>query len=374
MPTSLWEILPFEIRSLVIKFSDPLTRYINNNLTEQEIGLYGTEIWRIVFKIDYAGDLGQIPPVQFPNFHNGLKLVKSRSMYHRLCEPSYVDWVLLKNVAIDRSKRCECSRDEIFQCWKPMRVCFTFKLLVHIPIINGWMDELPDWWNDIDPFKLYCLASSIGHLDMVKSLTPKVDVFHNRFFLNQAFQEAAKFGYLAIVKFLLDADIGINVSEDSFNAMDYAAGNGHVDVVSFLLDKCIRASLNGADHWYKEGTFQLACKYGHIDVVKILNTVVKADSFKNPDKASTMLCAVESRNVDLIKYLVEEGGFNHEVSCRAALLNAIEIGFLEGVAILAKVDGVDTAAGLLVALDRGYDDIVKMLSGFLGIRNIVGGA
>ncbi|KAJ3297200.1 hypothetical protein HDU76_006639, partial [Blyttiomyces sp. JEL0837] len=242
MPSSLWDILPAEIKSIIIKFSDPLTRYINHDLTQQEMKLHGIEIWRIAFDIDYDGDLSKLPQDHFPNIHNGLKLVTTRSMYHRLCElqPSYVDWDLLKNVAIDRSKRCEC-----FECWKPTTVCFIYMLLVHIPIIQGWTDEYPNWWHDTDPYKHVRLACSIGHLDMVNSLLFNNDQLKNReVILNEAFQEAAKFGYLEIMKFLWDANIGIDVANDDFEAMDCAAENGHVDVVSFLIDKCVLASLN----------------------------------------------------------------------------------------------------------------------------------
>ncbi|KAJ3327149.1 hypothetical protein HDU76_012315, partial [Blyttiomyces sp. JEL0837] len=365
MPSSLWDAIPTEIKSSIITSSDPLTRYINHDLTQQEIELYATEIWRIAFQIDYNGDLGHLPQDHFPNIHNGLKCVRSRDMYHRLCDlkPSLANWDHLKNVAIDRSKQCECSRNETLQCWKPMRVCLVFKLLVHIPIVNGWMDELPDWWHGIDPFKLLRLACSIGHLHMVTSLLANHDMKSQDSNLNEAFQEAARFGYLDIMQFLWEADIGIDVSEGDFYVMENAAENGHVDVVSFLLDKCVLASLHGGNEWSKKDTFKLACIYGHTDVVKVLNKMVKVESFNDMDKAQTMFVAVQSRKVELVKYLVQVVGFGDEVSCRNAFMNAVEIRWFEGVELLAKVDGVDIAAGCQVAIVRGYDEIVKMLSG-----------
>ncbi|KAJ3333138.1 hypothetical protein HDU76_011215 [Blyttiomyces sp. JEL0837] len=256
-----------------------------------------------------------------PTFHNGLKFVQSRELYHRLVN---------------------CS--------------------------HGWTDELLDWWKDANPFGLFIMACSIGHVELVKDLLVTVtnsddedqyDVFQ------EAMENAARFGYLDVIKVLFEAgdgDVRIDVAHNNFaGLMQKAVPNGHADVVSFLLDKC-QPSWNTLPERSKVFFFKFACEYGHADVVKVLNTVVEVEMFSEDDqKAEVLKYAVESRKVDLVKYLVDVG-FNDAVSCRDAFLHAVRIEFLGGVVVLANVKGVDVVAGRELAKECGHEEIVKMLS------------
>ncbi|KAJ3332551.1 hypothetical protein HDU76_013862 [Blyttiomyces sp. JEL0837] len=306
MPASHWDILPHEIKSIIIKSPDPLTRYINHDLTPQEIILYGIEVWRVAFEIDYDGDLSQLPQDHFPNIHNGLKLVKSKAMYRRLSE------------------------------LKP--------------------SLFPNWWTDVKMDDLFILACSIGHFDMVNN-------FQNRFYsVKEGLYKAVEFGYLDIVKLLSNNGrcVGDEASRD-FHVVNRAAANGHADVVSFLLERHALESSGRGYTWKKVIAFIQACDYGHTEVVKVLNRHVKVVSFSGWSKSEAMKRAVGSRKVDLVKYLVEVAGFNDAISCRDAFLTAVRLGFSEGVAVLAKVDGVDIAAGREIAFLRGHEAIVKLL-------------
>ncbi|KAJ3317516.1 hypothetical protein HDU76_001151 [Blyttiomyces sp. JEL0837] len=306
MPLSYWDSLPFEIKSGIIKSSDPLTRYLNNDLTLTEIDQYGTEIWKIAFKINYNGDLAQLPQNHFPNIHN-----------------------------------------------------------VNIPIIQGWTDELPDWWKDTNVLNLFITSCSIGHLDLVKDLVADVGKYggpDQHWAVHEAFRNAATFGYVDILKVVLDADMGLDDASYVVSVLEKAAENGQRDVVSFLLDKCMQAYSRGEYEWDKLWTFQRACRFGHIEVVKVLNTVIKVEHYPDHKKSTVMKAAVESRRVDVIKYLVEVAGLNNSSSCNEAFLNAVRVGFVEGVAVLANIACVDLDAGLQVASNCGADEIVKMLS------------
>ncbi|KAJ3310377.1 hypothetical protein HDU76_003391, partial [Blyttiomyces sp. JEL0837] len=280
MQVSYRDRLPAEIKSIIIRTSDPLTRFINNDLTEQDIKLHDIEIWKVAFENDYDGDLGQLPQEHLPNIHNGLKLVHSRNI-------------------------------DLFESFH--------KLLLHIPIIQDWADEIPDWWNtDDNGVNVFYLACSIGHLDLVNSILPSTN-FDDEMeqYLYEGFDEACAMGYLDVVKYLLESDMGIELAVDEFYGMTNAAAHGHEDVVSYRLDKCMLASTtNGGVEWDIEGTFEKACQFGHFNVVKVLKTVVDVEILSDDTRANVLLCAVMNRNVDMLKYLVEDMGLNDVVLLR----------------------------------------------------------
>ncbi|KAJ3308320.1 hypothetical protein HDU76_004018 [Blyttiomyces sp. JEL0837] len=365
MPASHWDRLPTEIKSNILKSSDPLTRYVNNDLTQKEIELYGTDIWKVAFKINYTGDLSKLPQTHFPNIHNGLKFVKSRSMYHRLCnlKPSLVDWQPFRIFLFTdvQGLDCQCGYDD----FDPVHVCFHYKLLVTIPIFQNWDDELPSWWSSAPICNIVMLACSMGHFDMVKSLFENnLDALKaETWALETGFHKAATFGYLDIVKFLWNADVGIDVASNDFFGMYNAIANGHADVVSFLLNQCIMESKNGPVEFDNVFAFAEACEYGHIDVVKVLRPVVDMESMSDDRRSKIITVVVQSRKVEVIKYLVEVAGFNDVVFCHDGFIKAVEIGFVEGVEVLAKVDGVDISCGREIALERGNKEMVKILSG-----------
>ncbi|KAJ3311227.1 hypothetical protein HDU76_003177 [Blyttiomyces sp. JEL0837] len=359
-----------EITSSIIKSSDPFTRFINNDLTREEIDQYGNEVWKTAFDIDYDGDLAKFPQNHFPTFNNGLKNVKSRAMYHRLCKlkPALAKWKIVKNIFIDQSA-ATCSYYQIeCGCLMPRTVCVMDQLLVYIPIFNGWTDELPKWWNECNPAGPFKIACKIGHLEMVKDLLLRRSEFPKQedpvaIFgkmkedaLETGFTMAAGAGYLDIVKLLLEMEDGVYYFCQSGGSMADAARNGHLEVVAYLMD------------YYKKApgplqtVFGIACDNGQTDVVKLLNTWVKVDYMTDREKSVNMVDAVKSGKIDLVRYLVEEAGFNDAVSCGEAFLIAVRIGFDEAVAILVKVEGVDIAHGRELALECRRPEISKMLS------------
>ncbi|KAJ3308319.1 hypothetical protein HDU76_004017 [Blyttiomyces sp. JEL0837] len=383
MPVSHWDRLPPELKSNIISFADPYTRYINNDLTPQQMTQYGTEIWKIAFEMDYDGDLTQLPQDHFPNIHNGLKFVKSRSMYHRLCKlkANLADWDILKKVSMHAFLLCECSNNRKNPCYRPMNLCIGYKLLVHIPIIQGWTDLIPDWWKEADPCRIFIWACSIGCLDIVKDLRDEVGKSEYEYnVLVDSFAKAADNGYVDVIKFLLDAEIGKNVVKENFDdIMEKAATNGHVDLFSFLLENCIPENSPDDDEdedvdkndykdgWTNEYIFEETCEHGHLEVIKILNTVIKAEHFAQHNKSKVLWSAVHSRNVDLVKHLVEDAGFNDEEFCNKGFLYAVKIGFLKAVAVLAKVVSVDIAEGRKLAVRYKHEGIEKVLSDMMRI-------
>ncbi|KAJ3314476.1 hypothetical protein HDU76_002409 [Blyttiomyces sp. JEL0837] len=370
LSSSLWDTSPVEITSRIIKSSDPFTRYINNDLTPEEINQFGNEIWKIAFDIDYEGDLAQLPQTHLPTINKGLKHVKSRAMYHRLCKlkPSLANWDIVKDVFIDHSTFCNYYTIKC-HCLMPRTICVMDKLIVYIPIFNGWTDELPEWWNESNPGGLFKIACKIGHFEMVQKLLfrrnefdPKQEnplaIFGQRKedALEIGFIMAAGCGYLDIVKFLLEMDNGVYYCCRSGASITVAARNGHLEVVAYLMDS------------YREtpgsvkSTFGIACEHGQTDVVRQLNTWVKVEGMTDREKTVNMKWAVESRNIDLVRYLFEKAGFNDAVSCGEAFTTAACIGFTAAVAMLVKVEGVDIAGGRELALRCRRTEILKMLS------------
>lgn len=125
-----------------------------------------------------------------------------------------------------------------------------------------WLMDIGFDVNEHSPeFFSYCCDSN--RLNVVEFLAPKIkhiNVDHG-FTYNSPLREAAKRGYLDIVKCLIKN--GANVNLNNSEALMWASNAGHIEVVKYLVE-------NGANINNEYG-LRWAAEEGHLEVVKFLS-------------------------------------------------------------------------------------------------------
>ena len=128
-------------------------------------------------------------------------------------------------------------------------------------------------------------AAGNGHLQVVKWLDANVNVKINEGCTTKAMDLAAKNGHLKVVKWLHS-----NRNEGCTKAaVDYAAANGHFEIVKWLLNN------------RKEGSkyaMAFSIKYGHLKIVKYLHTKYQKNFTEDDIK-----WAVTNNHYKVLKYL-----------------------------------------------------------------------
>ncbi|AQN68743.1 ankyrin repeat protein [Saudi moumouvirus] len=197
---------------------------------------------------------------------------------------------------------------------------------------------------------------------------------------NYALKWASNNVHFEIFKYLIEN--GINIHSDNNNLLGLACRDGHLEIVKYLVKK-------GADiHVNDDYTLRLACEYGHLKIVKYLVKKGANIFSKNNDPLRK---ALEKRNLEVATFLVEKGARvyaksdiirlvsyfgNYElVKClmhfeidpedgECVLKCASSSGELEVVKYLVE-NGIDIHAdndsALALASDRGHLEVVKYL-------------
>lgn len=118
---------------------------------------------------------------------------------------------------------------------------------------------------------------------------------------------AAEFGYMEIVKFLLDAGADVNAvngdSSSSTTALIAAAGNGHSEVVELLIEN--GADLNAQD-WHGTALINSAME-GRSDIVKLLLLAGADVNIKNKYGETALWFAVKEVQSEIVKLLLDAG-------------------------------------------------------------------
>jgi ankyrin repeat protein len=163
-------------------------------------------------------------------------------------------------------------------------------------------------------------AASNGHLNVLKYLIEMGigdvdDVAYHTALIN-----AASNGHLNVVRFIIERDL---VTTEAKESLEWAAMNGRVDVVMYLLDNGFEletvpfevienGDLEMAWVLYDAGTnfvledLNSSIRFGYLDMVKFLVETVGIDV--NNNNGRPLLLAVRYDNYEIVKYLVEEGG------------------------------------------------------------------
>lgn len=108
--------------------------------------------------------------------------------------------------------------------------------------------------------------------------------------------EAARYGFVDIVRHMLD--IGVDVHANEELPLIWACMRGHVEVARLLLER-------GADPHTLFGILLFSCKYGHVEVARLL---LECGADIHVNDGSPLLLACEHGHVELACLLLERVG------------------------------------------------------------------
>ncbi|KAJ3315075.1 hypothetical protein HDU76_002277 [Blyttiomyces sp. JEL0837] len=200
--TYLDHYCPKEIYTAIFDFAGPLTKFLNNHYTIDEIDALATDIWNDAIHINWQGDFNLLPLHGFPNVKSSLcRHPITRSMYDRLSsfkpERSSMNAikVLVKddkrvgffdgtwNVVVRISENDQDTKEynELFGgefirqgLFEPAGTDWHFiedtifgDLLVHIPLRFCWMDVVEPFVK-ANPLHMASLAIMFDHFDLLQ--------------------------------------------------------------------------------------------------------------------------------------------------------------------------------------------------------------
>lgn len=229
------------------------------------------------------------------------------------------------------------------------------------------------------PHSPLALAAEFGHFDIVKMLFDAGAVT-NRHKYDSPIVSAARHGWIDIVQFLVDhcPTTDINGScRGPVSALYAASNNGHQSIVEFLLNRGADPTL-GPETQYSP--LCAACESGHEGVVKLLLSRFKAnvnrglmlagaqiDSCVHPFWSTIYKDAEENMDILLLKSspMVTEAGELHNVAVIMAAKRASTGDKDRFETLFQKYSPrhkhLRYTTPLLEAVDRGSDEIVKLL-------------
>jgi ankyrin repeat protein len=264
---NLWDELPLEIQTRIMKKTDLLTKIINGLQKPyhvQHMSEFDTEaqlLWKSVFETDYAGDFTFLPLEAIPRACLGLMHVRSREMYERLCklQPKR------RSIPEDRLERHNCYTFEYLAEFEDNETRQTF---LHIAMRHMWLDVIGDLCSRFPiTFAKYSLA--FNHAKLFKYLVETYQVdslqWHNEnddygLMQNpvQPLRDMCLTGDLEVIKFMVD-EKGFKVTEESAHAV---CKIGHLESVRYLA--------GAAREQFTATAVDIAAKEGHLEVVKFL--------------------------------------------------------------------------------------------------------
>ncbi|KAJ3329251.1 hypothetical protein HDU76_008304 [Blyttiomyces sp. JEL0837] len=408
--SSLWDLLPTEIKDHIFNETDIPTRFLNNcPLTESEIEAHAQRIWvAIITTNSWDRDLTLLPNNKFPTILNGLDQITSREVYRILCErrPDLDGIQHLQEAFNDKSFWSRVGQSS------PPRTDASFKLhkliiprlLINIPMRQYWTDEL-NGIEDLDQLKLFFVAGSCGHCELFQHLYTKIfdqtantntttsiptsDMWLSGLF-GYILQLAAERGFTQVIQFLLTKfkiddtnPTNIQVNSESIRhptdptplksytteAVYDAIYAGRLDVLKLLLTLPHNYPTPNRQDYYLSGVVR------HLHVLKFLfleipGIDVKAISLSSLRYASAMGI------IDTVQFLLSTfpdiSTYTPSTltsSFANALTEASTMGHLNVVKMLLKYRGnTDVGQALGNAARRGHLQIVKTLAMVPGIN------
>ncbi|KAJ3407041.1 hypothetical protein HDV05_005631, partial [Chytridiales sp. JEL 0842] len=377
---NLWDdVLPPELRHMILSFSDPLTQYLNSfgtydhqnlnalaNIEYSNFDPLCTNIWRIALKIEWQGPLASLPgwfrPIPKREWY---ELVKCKQFCKRLLEAK-----AQKTLDADDFDPVNLA---MRYCWFDL-VDSYFKLedqsLAQCAAENGHLDYyllLQEQSGVHSTNLIHTLADSVAVQGLYKDLifieylypdaisvdTTTFAIYSNNLelikylyrkygFTELGMTEAVCFGNLSVIQFLHDQDD----EWFDFTVMDQAANDGHLDIVEFLH--------NNRDEGCSTKALDNAACNGHLDIVEFLHN--------NRDEGCTTAAmddAAKRGHLKIVKFLHKH---RQEGCTTAAMDNAAANGHLTVVEFLHnnRNEGCTTSA-MDDAAANGHLEVVKFL-------------
>ncbi len=140
-------------------------------------------------------------------------------------------------------------------------------------------------------------------------------------------------GHLEIVKYLVELKPdGANIHANDDLALRNSSGNGHLEIVKYLVE----LKPDGANiHVKDDEALRLASYYGHLDIVRYLVELKPDGANIHARDDSSLIHAGANGHLDVVKYLVENGA-NIHADDNDALRLASEMGHIEVVKYLVS--------------------------------------
>jgi hypothetical protein len=338
-----WQSQPTEIRDRILDSTDILTQYLNNYGRYQHHLIHNSpqlsiDVWKTALTSNWDGPLSNLPRRYIPTIHNGLDLVKNRSMYLRLCEAFPEDvWEYTTFEPCDSRKRPELPDD--FPAFD------SYYGLIHIAMRNEWFDLIG--LNNICPFKLYEWATSGVHWKLFEHL--RVEGFcsdHESFneLMRNFVWSAARHGYLDLLKELHAMEVYDN--DFTREAMDYAAYGGHLDVVKFLRENRGEGCSNLAQEY--------ASFFGYFDIFVYIH-----DQYPVYGVNSGSFAAIKGGSLRIFEYICNHSSYTIKPYAvrLAAEFNALDILRL----MYTRAPELFTPFVISAACSLGHLEVVKFL-------------
>ena len=177
-------------------------------------------------------------------------------------------------------------------------------------------------WSDVY-IQMVQFVRSVSQADWLSKKGKEVVIsFQDK---NRALRWASRYGYLGIVKYLVEN--GANIHAENDHALLWASANGQLEVVKYLVN-------NGANiHADNDFALRWASKYGHLEVVKFL-VQNGADIHDEDDEALRWTSFYGY--LEIVKFLVQNGADIHAED-DWALRMATKYGHLEVVNYLKSL-------------------------------------
>ncbi|KAJ3324041.1 hypothetical protein HDU76_013499 [Blyttiomyces sp. JEL0837] len=288
-PINIWDETPTDIKLQIYHHTDPLTLFLNNLLTQEQIkSTYGTKIWEAAFKMDWTGDLSILPQDHFPTSHKSLVLVHSKKLYQKLCEmkPSLTKYTINYSFDDQRSKFTSWLYTAIFKFglfnfdladqwkWQEGELTKFESQLIHIPMRQNWTDKLPKFIFSSNEAKirLLAIAGYFGHIQLVQTFIETIPPNHEDLILSLEF------------------------------ALEGSCSNGHEDMGKY------HDWINGSN---MRNVLKDAIRSRQSDAVKHVLTVMEPlamDISVNDHEAIRLACQCSGDNIDIVKLLL---GYNN---------------------------------------------------------------
>lgn len=210
-------------------------------------------------------------------------------------------------------------------------------------------------------------AAHFGHTDLVHFLLQNYTSANRTRIHSEILLVASESGNLQLVKAMLDQGVDVNyVGITGDRALDNAAGEGHLFIVSFLLGK------GAVFQWACPGkdAINAAASHEHEDVVRfLLDHGADVNSLIGAPNKTPLYEAAMSQDVSIMRLLLDRGADINVFECgENAFSDAVRLGY-EGVIPVLVGAGVDInstgyegePAPILSAMMYGQSRIVELL-------------
>jgi ankyrin repeat protein len=263
--------------------------------------------WQNKFIRKFGVDLGKDADKPYRDLYREFNLLNTKELFKNSLKKGYLP--IIKSLVDKNIINIHDDNERALRS----AACFGHLVIIKYLVNSG---------ADIHAFDDAALSNSAvcGHLNVVKYLIKHGANIHTK--NDETFRHTALYGHLDIVKYLIKN--GANIHANGDYALRLAAINGHLNVVKYLIEGPEDAK--GDKRPWDEGckplvpwhpanihanndeALRYAAANGHLDVVKYL---VEKGAYIHAIYDATLRVSAENGHLDIVKYLIENGANIH---------------------------------------------------------------